>query len=142
MEIDQEKLQQLYDTAMKQIYSEAVLDHGKNPRNLEDLEQSNAFGIVTGPCGDTMAMWLNIKDDSIAGISFTTDGCMTSLAAGSMTTEIAKGKSLSDVQKLSQQDILDALGGFPEESEHCALLAINTLNEAIKDYLSSKETSE
>ena len=139
MSIDWEKYQQIYETAMKQIYSEAVLDHGKNPRNLEDLDESNAFSIVTGPCGDTMAMWLNVKDSRIAGISFTTDGCMTSLAAGSMTTELARGKSLADARKLSQQDVLEALGGLPEDNEHCALLAVNTLNEAIDNYLSSAE---
>ena len=139
MSIDWEKYQELYETAMRQIYSEAVLDHSKNPRNLEDLEDFNAFSIVTGPCGDTMAMWLKIEDDAIAGISFTTDGCKTSLAAGSMATELAKGKSIADARKLSQQDVLEALNGLPEESEHCALLAINTLNEAIDNYLSSAE---
>jgi len=139
MSIDWEKYQELYDTAMKQIYSETTLDHGKNPRNMEDLEEFNAFGIVTGPCGDTMAMWLNIKDSNIDGISFTTDGCLTSLAAGSITTELTKGKSLADARKLSQQDVLETLGGLPKDNEHCALLAVNTLNEAIDNYLPPEE---
>jgi nitrogen fixation NifU-like protein len=137
--IDWEKYQQLYETAIKQIYSEMVLDHGRNPRNLGDLGEANAFGIVAGPCGDTMAIWLKVEDGRIAEISFTTDGCMTSLAAGSMATEMAKGKTLIDAQKISQQDVLDALGGLPEESEHCALLAANTLKEAINNYLDSRE---
>ena len=121
-------------TAIKQIYSETLFEHGRKPRNLGDLRESNAFGIVTGPCGDTMAIWLKVEDKEIAEISFTTDGCMTSLAAGSMTTEMAKGKTIIDAQQISQQDILDALGGLPQESEHCALLAVNTLREAIINY--------
>lgn len=137
MSVDPEKLKELYDIAMRQIYSDTVLDHGKNPRNLEDLADSNAFGIVSGPCGDTMGMWIKIEESMITGISFTTDGCMTSLAAGSMATELARGKSITDAQKLSRQDVLDALGGLPAESEHCALLAVNTLKEAINDYLVS-----
>jgi nitrogen fixation NifU-like protein len=122
------------ETAIKQIYSETLLEHGRNPRNLGDLRESNAFGIVIGTCGDTMAIWLKVEDDEIAEISFTTDGCMTSLAAGSMITEMAKGKTLIDAQQISQQDVLDSLGGLPQESEHCALLAVNTLRQAILKY--------
>ena len=139
MNIDREKYQQIYETAMKQVYTETALGHGENPRNLECLGESNAFNILTGPCGDTMAIWLKVEDSRINDISFTTDGCMTSLAAGSMTTELARGKSLAEAQEISQQDVLKALGGLPEESEHCALLAVNTLNEAINNYLSSAE---
>ena len=133
-----EKYRELYETAMRQIYSETVLDHGRNPRNLGDLEESNAFGIITGPCGDTMAIWLKVEDDKICEASFTTDGCMTSLAAGSMVTELVKGKTIADAQQISQQDVLNALGGLPEESQHCALLAANTLKEAVRDYLALK----
>ena len=134
MSVDWEKYQQLYEKAVKQLYSEIMLEHGRNPRNLGDLKEANAFGIVAGPCGDTMAIWLRVEDSRIAEISFTTDGCITSLAAGSMATELARGKTLIDAQKLSQQDILDALGGLPKESEHCALLAVDTLKEAIRNY--------
>ena len=140
MNVDWEKYLQLYETAMKQIYSETLLDHGRNPRNLGDLEKANAFGIVSGTCGDTIEMWLKVEDNKIAEISFTTDGCMTSLAAGSMATEMAKGKTLIEAQKLSQQDVLDALGGLPKDSEHCALLAVDTLKEAIRNYQSMKKS--
>jgi len=105
----------------------------KNPRNLEELIAHNAFSVVTGPCGDTMVIWLKIEDATITNISFTTDGCMTSLAAGSMTTELAKGKNIDDALQINQNDILNALGGLPKESKHCALLAVNTLKEAIKN---------
>jgi nitrogen fixation NifU-like protein len=131
---DRNNFQKLYETAVKQAYTETVLDHGRNPRNLEDLIDNNASGVVFGPCGDTMVIWLRVEDGAIADISFTTDGCMTSLAAGSMVTELAKGRDISDALKISQQDILDALGGLPKESEHCALLAANTLKEAISNY--------
>ena len=135
MSTDREKTMDLYEEAIKQIYSETVLDHGRNPRNLEDLVDSNAFSVVTGPCNDTMVIWLKVEDEKIAGISFTTDGCMTSLVAGSMITELAKGKSIDDALQISQQDVLGALGGLPKESEHCALLAANTLKEAINNYM-------
>jgi nitrogen fixation NifU-like protein len=136
--IDWDKYQQLYETAIKQIYTETVLDHGKNPRNLGVLEKSNAFCIITGPCGDTMAVWLYIENNKVTNISFTTDGCMTSLAAGSMVTELAKGKSTDEALKISQKDVLNALGGLPKDSEHCTLLAANTLKGAVNNYSASE----
>ncbi|HUV56307.1 MAG TPA: iron-sulfur cluster assembly scaffold protein [Dehalococcoidales bacterium] len=127
--------EEILETAMKQMYSETMLDHGRNPRNLGDLEETNAFGIVNSPCGDTtMAMWLKVEDNKIADIGFTTDGCMTTLATGSITTEMAKGKTLIDAGQISQQDISDALEGLPKAIEHCALLAVDTLREAIANY--------
>jgi nitrogen fixation NifU-like protein len=86
-----------------------------------------------------MSIWLNINSGTIINAGFVTDGCGTTLASGSMVTEMAKGKFLTEAQNISQQDILDALGGLPEESEHCALLAANTLKAAIRDYLTQKE---
>jgi nitrogen fixation NifU-like protein len=86
-----------------------------------------------------MSIWLNINSGTIINAGFVTDGCGTTLASGSMVTEMAKGKPLAEAQKISQRDILDALGGLPEESEHCALLAANTLKAAIRDYLTQKE---
>ena len=139
MSIEYEKYNQLYKQAISLIYSDVVIDHGQNPRNLGITPKSNAFGIIFGPCGDMMAVWLNIEDDKITDISFTTDGCMTSLAAGSMATELAMGKNINDALQINQKDILDALCGLPDESEHCALLASNTLKEALNDYLAFKE---
>ena len=86
-----------------------------------------------------MSIWLNINSGTIINAGFVTDGCGTTLASGSMVTEMAKGKFLTEAQNIGQQDILDALGGLPEESEHCALLAANTLKAAIRDYLTQKE---
>lgn len=120
---------------MRQIYSERVIDHFLNPRNLGQIADADGFGSVTGPCGDTMEMWLKVKDGLISNATFWTDGCGSTIAAGSMGTELVKGRSIIEAQRITPKDILDALGGLPEESLHCALLAANTLGEAIKDYL-------
>ena len=82
-----------------------------------------------------MEFWVSALDDKIEHIGFTTTGCGTSHAAGSMATCLAKGKSVKEVLKIQQKDILDALGGLPKENEHCALLAANTLKAACEDYL-------
>ena len=133
-----EKFEELIKQEMRKIYSEAVIEHSMDPRNVGDLEDADGFAKVTGPCGDTMSIWLKVKNGAISDASFMTDGCGTTIAAGSMLTEMAKGKSISQAQKINQQDVLNALGGLPEESQHCALLAANTLKEAIRDYLAFK----
>jgi nitrogen fixation NifU-like protein len=130
-----EELEELIKQEMRKVYSEAAIEHGMNPRNLGELEDADGFGRATGSCGDTMNIWLKVKDGTISGASFMTDGCGTSIASGSMVTELAKGKSIAQAHKISQKDVLNALGGLPEESQHCALLAANTLKAAIKDYL-------
>ena len=124
---------------MRKVYSETTIDHFMNPRNLGDMADANGFGRVTGPCGDTMEIWLKVEDGVVADATFLTDGCGTSIASGSMATELAKGRSIPEILQISQQDILKALGGLPEESAHCALLAANTLKEAIKDYITLKK---
>jgi nitrogen fixation NifU-like protein len=133
-----DKFQELVKAEMRKVYSETVIDHSLDPRNVGDIENADGFAKVTGPCGDTMQMWLKVKNGTISNASFLTDGCGTTIAAGSMVTEIAKGKSVNQAQRISQQDVLSALGGLPEESEHCALLAANTLKTAVRDYLAMK----
>jgi len=124
---------------MRKVYSETTIDHIINPRNLGDMADASGFGRVTGSCGDTIEIWLKVKNGIVADAAFLTDGCATSIASGSMATELAKGRSIPEALKISQQDILKALGGLPEEGAHCALLAANTLKEAIKDYISLKK---
>jgi nitrogen fixation NifU-like protein len=124
---------------MKKVYSENTIDYFLNPRNLGEIPAPDGLGRIVGSCGDTMEIYLKVKDGRVMNASFWTDGCGPSIASGSMVTELAKGKSVSEAQKITQQDILDALGGLPEDSLHCALLAANTLKEAIKDYLASKK---
>ena len=86
-----------------------------------------------------MEIYLRVGDGKIINASFWTDGCGPSIASGSMATEMAKQATVGEAQRISQQDVLTALGGLPEESEHCALLAANTLKDAIKDYVASKD---
>jgi len=123
---------------MKRIYSEKTIDHFLNPRNLGEIPGPDGFGRVTGSCGDTMEICLKVRDGRVINASFWTDGCGTSIASGSMITEMAKRMNISEAQRISQNDVLAALGGLPEESEHCALLAADTLKEAVKDYLAFK----
>jgi len=133
-----DELQELIIADARKIYSETTIDHAMNPRNVGGMEDADVFARVTGPCGDTMEIWLKLKNGTIANATFMTDGCGTSIASGSIVTELAKGKSVSEARRISQQDVLSALGGLPEESEHCALLAANTLRAVTKDCLAMK----
>ena len=102
------------------------------------MENADGFAKVTGRCGDTMEIWLRTRNDTINQVNFSTDGCGPSIASGSMVTELAAGKSVREAYKISGNDVLEALGGLPEESRHCAVLAADTLKAAIKDYLALK----
>ena len=106
----------------------------ERPRNYGPLAEWNGHVRITGPCGDTMEFWVQVTDKRIAKVGFTTTGCGPSRAAGSMATELAIGRPLRDAGLIEQADILKALGGLPKDSEHCALLASNTLRAAVRDY--------
>lgn len=121
------------------VYTEVVLDHAQNPRNVGSIKDADGFASVTGPCGDTMEIWLRVGNETVSDVAFSTDGCGTTIAAGSMITEMAKSKAIIEALKITQQDVLDALGGLPEENMHCALLAVDTLKEAIKNYMASRD---
>jgi nitrogen fixation NifU-like protein len=116
-------------------YSKKVIEHWLSPRNFKPLELPDGHGRITGPCGDTMEIYLRFKDGEVAEASFTTDGCLTSIVSASATVELATGKSISQVRSISQEQILDALDGLPEDGAHCALLAAKTLRVAVDDYL-------
>ena len=139
MSSELDDLQAVVMADARKIYSETVIDHAMNPRNLGTMQNFDGFARITGPCGDTMEVWLKVNTDTIADINFMTDGCGTSLASGSMMTELAKGRSISVAVRISQQDVLEALEGLPEESQHCALLAANTLKAAIRDCLAMQK---
>jgi nitrogen fixation NifU-like protein len=133
------ELEQSVMEDMKRVYSEKTIDHFLNPKNIGEILAPDGFGRVIGSCGDTMEIYLKVRDDRVINASFWTDGCGPSIASGSMITEMAKQMNISEAQRISQHDVLAALGGLPEESEHCALLAADTLKEAIKDYLAFKK---
>ena len=138
MSSELDELQEIIMADARKVYSGTVIDHAMNPRNVGDLQDADGFARVTGPCGDTMEIWLKVKDSTISDASFMTDGCGTSIASGSIVTEMTKGKSISEAQRITRRDVLDALGGLPEESQHCALLAANTLKAALRDYMAMK----
>ena len=132
-----EDLQEVIIRDARAYYTDKVVDLWLNPQNMGPLEQPDGYASIRGPCGDTMAIFLEIKGETITKATFMTDGCGPTLAAGCMATQLATGKSLHDAGEITQNVILKALGGLPDESKHCALLAANTLAKAIAEYLSA-----
>ena len=122
-------------TELSPQFTPAALDHAQNPRNWGALPQSHGHARITGPCGDTMEFWLVVADGRIARVTFDTDGCGSSLACGSMATELAAGRTPEDASRINAKAIIDALGGLPPEVQHCALLASNTLRAACEDHM-------
>lgn len=139
---DQESLERLQGEMLEEarkIYSEKVIDHWLNPRNVGRIEEPQGMGRAMGICGDTMEMTLRIRNDRILDINFLTEGCGTTAAVGSMTTELAKGKTVQEALKISPEDIIAAVEGLPPEHRHCVDLAPTTLKKALKDYLANKQ---
>ena len=99
----------------RRVYSEKVIERWLNPRNWGKIRDADGFAKIKGPCGDTMQISFKVKDNQIFKIRFLTDGCGSSIASGSMATELAKGKKIEEVGKISQQMILKALDGLPED---------------------------
>jgi nitrogen fixation NifU-like protein len=114
-------------------FSPTAMDHALNPRNLGPLGRFQGYARITGPCGDTMEFWVELKRGRVARAGFLTDGCGPSLASGSMATVLALGRSPGQVSALGQDDILEALGGLPPQHRHCALLAANPLKKACEE---------
>ena len=122
------------------MYSEKVLDHFKNPRNVGEIEDADGVGTVGNPvCGDMMSIYIKVKDDRIEDVKFKTFGCGAAIATTSMTTELAKGKTLDEALEITREDVADELGGLPPVKMHCSNLAADALHEAIKDYKKKKE---
>ncbi len=122
------------------MYSEKVLDHFRNPRNVGEIEDADGVGSVGNPvCGDMMSIYIKVKDDKIDDIKFKTFGCGAAIATTSMTTELAKGKTLDEAMTITRKDVADELGGLPPVKMHCSNLAADALHEAIKDYRGKKK---
>jgi len=120
------------------IYSNKVMDHFKNPRNMGEMKDADAMGEFGNPvCGDLMYIYIKVKDDRIEDISFQTFGCGAAIAASSKCTELAKGKTLEEAEKITRDDVANALGGLPPEKLHCSNLASDALKDAIKKYKDS-----
>lgn len=122
-------------------YSPAVIDHWLHPRNFGRMtSHDGSSGVYTGPCGDSMAIWLKVNGKTISRARFISDICIGAVASGSMITELAVDRSVTEAMWLTSSDILEALGGLPDEYAHCALLAEKTLQEALKDHNALKAT--
>ncbi|MFX1311902.1 MAG: Fe-S cluster assembly scaffold protein NifU [Promethearchaeota archaeon] len=123
------------------MYSEKVIEHFKNPRNMGEMEDADAIGKVGNPvCGDLMFIYIKVKKINgkaiIEDISFQTFGCAAAIATSSMITELAKGKTLNKAMEITRQDVADSLDGLPPIKMHCSNLAAEGLHEAIKSYKS------
>lgn len=113
------------------IYSDKVIEEAHNPSNLGRMPEADAHAIVHGWCGDTMEIYLRLNEDRISEAMFMTDGCGPSVACGSMLTRLVQGMSLEEAGRIEAEDLIVALDGLPDESVHCAELAVTTLREAI-----------
>ncbi len=118
----------------REIYSETVIREYFNPRNVGRMENPDAFGIMQGPCSDTMEFYMKIHEGKIDEVTFMTDGCGATIACGSMLTSMVKGHSIDEAKNISPDDLITVLGGLPKESLHCAALAIGALRKAIRNF--------
>ncbi len=117
------------------MYSEKVMDHFMNPRNVGELENANAIGQVGNPtCGDIMKIYLDIKDDVIEDVKFKTFGCGAAIATSSMATEMIKGKTVEEALQLTNKAVMNALDGLPPIKVHCSVLAEQAVKAALSDY--------
>jgi nitrogen fixation protein NifU and related proteins len=128
------ELQKKIEYDEEKTYSKVVIREYRNPTNFGVLEESDAVGIIKGPCGDIMKITLKIVKGKIQDSRFWTDGCGATLACGSMLTKMIKGKIPSEALKISQVDLINNLDGLPKEHSHCAKLAVKTMYKAIKNY--------
>jgi nitrogen fixation NifU-like protein len=124
---------------MRKIYSETVIDHAMNPRNAAKIPNPDGFGSTTSACGETMEIRFKAKDGKITDAAFWTNGCSTTVACGSMASELIKGEDVAQALAISQNDILEALGGLPEGNHHCALLTANAVKAAVLDYIAIRK---
>ena len=117
------------------MYSDKVMEHFANPRNVGEIPDADGIGKVGNPqCGDVMWLYIKVKDNIITDIKFKTFGCGAAIATSSMITELARGKTIEEAKKISRSDVADELGGLPAVKMHCSNLAADALKEAIKDY--------
>lgn len=117
------------------LYSEKVMDHFRNPRNVGVIEDANGIGEVgNAKCGDIMKMYLKIENDIIEDVKFETFGCGSAIASSSMATELIKGKPVSEAMQLTNKAVAEALDGLPDYKMHCSVLAEEAIQAALDDY--------
>jgi nitrogen fixation NifU-like protein len=119
----------------KGLYSEKVMDHFQNPRNVGEIADADGVGEIGNPvCGDIMKLYIKVKNNRIADAKFKTFGCGAAIATSSMVTELVKGKTLEEAEKISRDTVAQALDGLPPVKMHCSNLAADALQKAIEDY--------
>jgi len=124
------------------MYTEKVMDHFSNPRNIGEIENADGVGEVGNPvCGDMMSFYINVKDNKIADIKFKTFGCVAAIAVSSMVTEIALGKTLDEAKKITKKSVAESLDGLPKEKMHCSNLGADALAKAIEDFENKQSTA-
>jgi nitrogen fixation NifU-like protein len=125
------------------MYTEQVMDHFQNPRNMGEVEQPDGVGEVGNPqCGDVMRITIKVDDqERIEDVKFKTLGCGAAIATSSMVTELAKGKTLDEAEQISKKVVAEALGGLPPQKMHCSNLASDGLKKAIEDYREKRSKS-
>jgi len=125
------------------LYTEKVMEHFKNPRNVGVIEDADGIGEVGNPmCGDMMTVYIKVEDGVIKDIKYLTFGCGAAIAVTSMISEMAKGLTIEEALKLSNKDVADELGGLPQQKIHCSNLGADALHKAIQNYLSKKEHAQ
>ncbi|MBR6902694.1 MAG: Fe-S cluster assembly scaffold protein NifU [Clostridia bacterium] len=123
------------------LYSEKVMDHFRNPRNVGVIENADGIGEVgNAKCGDIMKVYLKIENDTIKDVKFETFGCGSAIASSSMATEMIKGKPLSEALSLTNKAVAEALDGLPQYKMHCSVLAEQAIKNAIEDYYKKEKT--
>lgn len=142
--IGEEAARPLRDMILKDLrrtYGPAVIDHWQHPRNLRTIDNPDGYATNTGACGETIEMFLRVRDQTVVECAFRTDGCGVIVVCGSAATEMASGRSVIEVLGgVNAAAILKTLGGLPDESVHCAQLAAETLRRALADYLSQRNS--
>ena len=119
----------------EEMYSDTVIEHFMCPRNVGSMNDADGEGTIGDPgCGDSLTIYIKVKNDVIEDISFLVFGCAAAIATSSMATELAKGKTIEEALKISEDDIVEALGGLPENKKHCSNLGARALKNAIDDY--------
>lgn len=125
------------------LYSEKVMDHFRNPRNLGVLEDANGIGEVgNAKCGDIMRIYLKVTEDVIEDVRFETFGCGSAIASSSMATEMIKGKPVAEAMELTNKAVAEALDGLPPHKMHCSVLAEEAIKNALQDYQRRKEGND
>lgn len=133
-----QQIQEAMLAEARRQYTPMVIEHWLRPRNCHPMERPDGRARLTGPCRDTMELFIRVEGETITEASFVTDGCATSIASASMAVELCTGRALYEARLISGDDVLDALGGLPRGSEHCATLAANTLGAAIDDCITCR----